>query len=141
MKAIREASNLAEFLDHIGTLAADDARMLLRAYAWQAVEADVAIEQLWLAEMGRAEPRWTQLRTVLERAIAMADGLQVPSLKSAIAPVLIRMIDENMADPSEALRVADALTFEMGAEPYLRAATAKIIWRSGDLARALEISG
>src|SRR6185437_3334910 len=100
MRAIREASDLTEFLDQIGTLSIEDARMVLGAYAWKAVEADVAIEQLWLAEIGRAEPRWLQLRAALDRAVAMADGLQVPALKSAIAPVLIRMIDENLGDPT-----------------------------------------
>ena len=139
IKAVQSRDDFAVLLDHVAALSDEQGRLVLAAYGAEGVRAGLVTDKLWLTEIQRDAPDWSALRSVLERGMREADRLDVPVFKSTIAPLLVRMIDENMTAPDEAIVVGNALLSTVADDAQLSCAIAKVLWRKGDFVKALAI--
>ena len=69
-----------------------------RGYAGEGEAAALAMDRVWLGEASREEPHWTDLVAVLRRALTIAKEIGNPALAGAAAPLLVRILDENIKD-------------------------------------------
>jgi hypothetical protein len=137
--AVGDVDDLNELLDLVDGLDPSDRAIALGGYAGDNEGASLAMDRIWLGEAQRDEPRWNDLVTALRRVLAMSEELKVPALSSAAAPLLVRVLDENVRDRKAALTTADELIGSMGRAPRVLTAKAKVLWRGRDLPEALEL--
>ena len=137
--AIADVDGLTELLDLIEGLEPDDRSKALGGFASEPEATTLALDRVWLGEAQRSEKRWPELATALQRAIKLSDEMGVPNLTEAAAPLLIRVLDENVGDPDAALAVADAMISEVVRPPRVLAAKARVLWRRKQLPEALEL--
>ena len=84
-------------------------------------------------------PDWLACREVFQRIYALARQSALPGLAQGAARAIARLTDENLNDPTEALRLADAMATEIGCSPGQDDGRASILLRKGDTADALAI--
>jgi hypothetical protein len=97
------------------------------------------LDRVWLTEGNAATPDWPACRDALERTYALGRRLALPDLAQHAARQIARLVDENLKDPSEALRLADAMKAEVGTSPAQDDGRATILLPKGDNADALAI--
>lgn len=139
MHRITTIKQLDEFLSAIADFDKADKRKLVAALAGPYEQASIIVERFWLAEYRESRNQWTVFRDILKRCFDTAADVDVMPLARAIAPVLVRLIDEEMDDPDAALEEAKSKAEILGNDPALRCAIAKITNKRGDPDRALEI--
>ncbi|TCP65406.1 hypothetical protein [Sphingomonas sp. PP-CE-1G-424] len=137
--AVGDVDELDEMLDLMESLDPADRAVVLGGYAGDNEGAALAMDRVWLGEAQRDEPRWGELATALRRVIAMSEELEVPGLASAAAPLLVRVLDENVRDRAAALTAADDLIDRLGRLPRVLTAKAKVLWRGRELPEALAL--
>lgn len=137
--AISNVEDFAKLLDLVEALDEDDRATALGGYAADGEAAALALDRIWLGEASRSEPRWSDLERELKRAIALADKLSIAQLGSAAAPLLIRVIDENLKQPDAAVALADAMITDDARPARVLTAKAKVLWRRGQAAEALPL--
>ena len=74
---------------------------------------------------------------VLRRAYLLGRRCGLPGLAQGAARTIARITDENLKDPAEALRLADAMAAEIGWSPVQEDGRAAILLGRGDAADAL----
>ena len=137
--AVSDVDDLNELLDLIDALDPSDRATALGGYAGEGEGAALAMDRVWLGEIQHDEPRWGDLVTALRRVLAMSEELNVPALSSAAAPLLVRVLDENVRDRDAALATADELIGSLGRAPRVLTAKAKVLWRGRELPEALSL--
>jgi hypothetical protein len=101
--------------------------------------AQLVFDRAWLAEFKNASPDWVACRDAFQRAYALGRRCELPGLAQGAARAIARITDENLNDPAEALRLADAMAAEIGWSPGQEDGRASILQRKGDAAAALSI--
>ena len=137
--AISDVEDFAKLLDLMERLDEADRVTALGGYAADSEAAALALDRIWLGEASRPDPRWPELERELKRAIALADELSITQLGAAAAPLLIRVIDENLKQPEAALALADAMITDVARPARVLTAKAKVLWRRGEAAQALPL--
>ena len=117
----------------------DAARRLLWFIGGRESLAQIIFDRVWLAEVKIVPAEWLAYREVLERAYALGRRCALPGLAQGAARAIVRLVDENLNDPKEALRLADKMAGEIGRSPGQDDARATILMRQGDSAGALAI--
>jgi len=116
-----------------------EVRRLLWFVGAQESTAQHIFDRVWLAEMKTATPDWLACREVFQRAYSLARRCALPGLAQGAARAIAHLIDENLKDPVEALRLVDAMAVEIGRSPGQDDGHASILLRKGDTADALAI--
>ena len=137
--AISDVEDFAKLLDLMEGLDEADRATALGGYAADGEAAALALDRIWLGEASRSDPRWSELERVLKRAIVLADELSITQLGAAAAPLLIRVIDENLKQPEAALALADTLITDVARPARVLTAKAKVLWRRGEAPEALPL--
>jgi len=130
---------LGMLVDACESLDAAKVRRLLWFVGGQESTAQIVFERIWLAELRAAAPDWVAARDVLRRAYALGQWCGLPGLAQGAARTIARITDENLKDPAEALRLADAMAAEIGWSPGQEDGRAAILLGKGDAAEALTI--
>lgn len=130
---------LGMLVDACEQLEATTVRRLLWFVGGQESTTQIVFERIWLAEIRAAAPDWLAARDVLRRAYALGRGCGLPGLAQGAARTIARITDENLKNPAEALRVADAMAAEIGWSPGQEDGRAAILLGKGDAAEALAI--
>jgi hypothetical protein len=112
-------------------------RRLLWFIGGQESTAQIIFDRVWVVEA--AAPDWLACREVFERAFALARRCALPGLAQGTARAIARLIDENLNDPAEALRLADTMAAEIGRSPGQEDGRATILLHKGATAEALAI--
>jgi hypothetical protein len=131
--------SLAALLEACEPVKADAVRRLLWFFGGRESIAQVIFDRVWLAELKAAPPDWLACREVFQRAYALARRCTLPGLAQGTARAIARLVDENLNDAVEALRLADAMAAEIGRSPGQDDERASILLRKGDTADALAI--
>lgn len=137
--AVSNVDDLNELLDLINALDPAERVVALGGYAGDNEGAALAMDRVWLGEAGRDEPRWVDLVTALRRLITMSEELGVAGLSRAAAPMLVRVLDEDVRDRAAALVTADELIDQLGRPTRVLTAKAKVLWRGRELPEALTL--
>jgi tetratricopeptide (TPR) repeat protein len=137
--AVSDVEDFARLLDLVEGLDEEDRATALGGYAGDGEAAALALDRIWLGEASRSEPRWSDLERELKRAIALGDELSIAQLGSAAAPLLIRVIDENLKQPDAAVALADAMITDDARPARVLTAKAKVLWRRGQAAEAMPL--
>ena len=130
---------LGVLMDACEPLDATEVRRLLWFVGGQESTAQIVFERIWLAELRAEAPDWLAASDVLRRAYALGQGCGLPGLAQGAARTIARITDDNLKDPAEALRVADAMAAEIGWSPGQEDGRAAILLGKGDAAEALAI--
>jgi hypothetical protein len=133
VQALRRLVDACEPLDPI------EVRRLLWFVGGQESTAHIVFERIWLAELNAAMPDWLSAREVLRRAYELGRRCNLPELAQGAARTIARITDENLKDPAEALRLADAMAAEIGWSPGQEDGRAAILLGKGEAAEALAI--
>jgi len=118
---------------------ATEVRRLLWFVGGQESTAHIVFERIWLAGLRAAAPDWEASCDVLRRAYAIGRQCGLPGLAQGAARTIARITDENLKEPAEALRLADAMAAEIGWSPGQEDGRAAILLGKGDAAEALAI--
>ncbi|WP_395398198.1 hypothetical protein WBP07_27800 [Novosphingobium sp. BL-8A] len=137
--AVSDVEDFARLLDLVEGLDEEDRATALGSYAADGEAAALALDRIWLGEASRPDPRWSDLERELKRAIVLAGELTIPQLGVAAAPLLIRVIDENLKQPDAALALADAMITDGARPARVLTAKAKVLWRRGQAAEAISL--
>jgi hypothetical protein len=131
---------LAALMDACEPLdATEEVRRLLWFVGGRESTAQIVFERIWLAELRAATPDWLASQDVLRRAYALGRKCGLPGLAQGAARTIARITDENLKDPTEALRLADAMAAEIGWSSGQEDGRAAILLGKGDAAEALAI--
>jgi len=136
---VSDVEIFAKLLDLVEELDHGDRVTALGGYAADSEATALALDRIWLGEASRSEPRWSDLERELRRAMTMADELAIPPLVAAAAPLLIRVIDENLKNPDAALETADKMIADLERPARVLAAKARVLWRLGRSSEALPL--
>ncbi len=136
---LTDRHSLAAFLEACEPVDADAVRRLLWFVGGQEFTAQLIFDRVWLAEIKTAAPDWLACREGFQRIYALARRCALPGLAQGAARAIARLTDENLNDPAEALRLADAMSAEIGRSPSQDDGRASILLHKGDTADALAI--
>jgi hypothetical protein len=134
-----DRQTLAALLQACEAADAGATRRLLWFVGGRESTAQIIFARAWVGEFKTATPEWRACREVFERAYALARRCMLPGLAQGAARAIARLTDENLNDPAEALRLADAMAAEIGCSPGQDDGRASILMRKGDSADALAI--
>lgn len=101
--------------------------------------ASVLIERLWLSEYESKAIGWPAFREKLRNAFDFSAEVGATSMARAIAPVLLRMINEDMGDPEGAIAEACDLDAVVGTDPIYICAFAKVMSDAGYFPKARQL--
>ena len=101
--------------------------------------ASILIERLWLSEYQSKDIGWPAFRETLRNAFDFSAEVGATSMARAIAPVLLRMINEDMGDPQGAIAEAGNLDAVVGTDPIYICALAKVTSDSGNFPKARQL--
>ena len=130
---------LEALIDACEPLDPKEVRRLLWFVGGQESAAQIVFERIWLAELRAVAPDWLASQDVLRRAYALGRECDLPGLAQGAARTIARITDENLKDPAEALRLADAMAAEIGWSSGQEDGRAAILLGKGDAAEALAI--
>jgi hypothetical protein len=136
---VTDNDSLTQLLDLVEELDPEDRTLALAGFGRDQEAAALALDKVWLGEAGRAEPRWQPFVDTLDRAMAMASRLDVPTLAAAAATLVVRVIDENLDDSRSALTRADTYIAGMDRPSRVLAAKAKVLMRCSRAAESLPL--
>jgi hypothetical protein len=136
---LTDRHSLAALLEACEPVDADAVRRLLWFIGGQEFTAQLIFDRVWLAEFETAAPDWLACREVFQRVYALARRCALSGLAQGAARAIARLTDENLNDPVEALRLAEAMAAEIGRSPGQDDWRASVLLRKGDSADALAI--
>jgi hypothetical protein len=136
---LTDRHSLAALLEACEPVEEDAARRLLWFIGGRESRAGLIFDRIWVAELQAAAPDWLACREVFERAYVFARRCTLAGFAQGAARAIARLIDENLNDAVEALRLANEMAAEIGPSPGQDDARASILLRKGDSADALAI--
>jgi hypothetical protein len=131
--------SLAALLEACEPVEADAARRLLWFIGGRESIAQHIFDRIWLAEFNAAAPGWLACREVFDRAYALARRCTLPGLAQGAARAIAGVVDKNLNDAAEALRLGDKMAAEIGRSPGQDDERASILLSKGDTPDALAI--
>ena len=134
---LTDRHSLAALLDACEPVETTAVRRLLWFVGGLESTAQLVFDRAWLAEFKSASPDWVACRDTFHRAYALGRRCELPGLAQGAARAIARIIDENLNDPAEALRLADGCRDR--ASPGQEDGRASILLRKGDATAALAI--
>ncbi|WP_380872103.1 hypothetical protein ACFB49_30510 [Sphingomonas sp. DBB INV C78] len=139
MHRIKDIDQITELLDALDGLPDPDIVRSLTAFAGVRAQSSLIIDRVWLAEIEKAEGRWPLVVAQFRRLLDLAVRLDITPLALAIAPSLVRTIDENLDDSAAAAAEAERRQAQLGDDAILMCAMAKVKKRAGQVEEALEL--
>jgi len=134
-----DAASLNELLDGIEQLNPNDRVKTFTSLAMNLEGTKLLFTKVWLGEAQKSQKRWPDLAAALKRVIDLSYETGVVKLIDTVAPLLVRVLDENVADPEAALAVANSTISEDIRPLEILAAKARVLWRRQRLPEALEL--
>ncbi|MBY3522805.1 hypothetical protein HFN70_27585 [Rhizobium laguerreae] len=142
MTLLPSLSGMADFralLDIVEELGLDDRRFILGGSSGEHDAPAMILDTVWVGEDQRSDRDWKALAVELERAFALALQSDLPVFADSAAARLVRTLDQDLNDAAAALTAADKALEELGRQPRLLAAKAKVLCRRGETAASLAI--
>ncbi|TCP96427.1 hypothetical protein C8J46_109123 [Sphingomonas sp. PP-F2F-A104-K0414] len=139
LSRVQGTSDLEQLLDVVEQLPFAERLEITGALVGIPEQAEHIAERLWLERHSSKDPRWEDLRELFHRAVEFGIAASIPALSEAFSVVLVRMVDEQLAAPLEAVRLADSLLARLGSLATLKAAKARALSHAGDAPGAVSI--
>jgi tetratricopeptide (TPR) repeat protein len=136
---IQDIDEFAALFEALKARTPEDARALLESIGLPDDMSSVLVERLWLAQHGTKDGRWGPFRDKLRDAFDFSVQVGANSMARAIAPVLLRTINENMGDATGAVAEAGQLGPVVDDDPIYLCALAKVKSDAGDYPKAKEL--
>jgi tetratricopeptide (TPR) repeat protein len=142
LRLFSHLKNIDEFMTLFEALKArttDDARAILEFGGLPDDVCSGVVERLWLAQHRTQDGQWQQFRTKLRDTFDFSVRVGAINMARGIAPVLLRLINEDIGDTAGAIAEAEQLGPEVGDDPVYLCSLAKVINDAGDYPKAREI--
>lgn len=136
---VQDIDEFAALIEALKERTPGDAHALLECIGLPDDMTSVLIERLWLAQHNLKSGLWGPFREKLRVAFDFSVQVGATSMSRAIAPVLLRTINEDMGDAAGAVAEAGQLGPAVGDDPIYHCALAKVTSDAGDYAKAKEI--
>lgn len=136
---IEDIDEFAALITTLKTLNSAKAAAILGSIAGPEGLASLLIERLWLNEYQHKRDRWPQFQAHLREAFDFAADFGVTMMARAIAPVLVRVIDEDVGNAAAAVEEDKVLGPVVSDDPIYLCALAKVVNSAGDFQRALTL--
>ena len=136
---LTERAELNQLLDECEPLEAASVRRLLWFIGGSESVSQLVVDRSWVAELNSVKPNWARCRELFERAYRFGIRCDLLGLSQAAARGILRIVDENMGAPEQALRLADEMVDEIGQSLGQLDGRATILQRMGDDTGALAI--
>jgi tetratricopeptide (TPR) repeat protein len=136
---IQDIDEFAALFEALKARAPEDARALLESLGLPDDMSSVLVERLWLTQHNMKDNRWGPFRDKLRVAFDFSVQVGAISMARAIAPVLLRTINEDMGDAAGAVAEAGQIGPPVGDDPVYLCALAKVTSDAGDYPKAKEI--
>ncbi len=133
---IQDIDEFTQLIEMFKEKSVENASTVLNAIGSPDNMASVLIERLWLSEYQSKTIGWPAFREKLRNAFDFSAEAGALCLARAIAPVLLRMINEDMSDPQGAIAEAAELDAVVGTDPIYICAFAKVTSDVGNFAKA-----
>lgn len=133
---IQDIVEFTALIEALRLRADEDARALLDSIGVPDDMSSVLIERLWLTQHASKNGKWTEFRDQLRAAYDFSVQVGATAMARAIAPVLLRTINEDMEDPLGAAAEATRLGVTVQDDPIYLCALAKVTSDSGDYPKA-----
>jgi len=117
----------------------EDARALLESIGLPDDMSSVLVERLWLVQHNMKDGGWGPFRDKLRVAFNFSVQVGANSMARAIAPVLLRTINEDLGDAAGAVAEARQIGPAVGDDPIYLCALAKATSDAGEYPKAKEI--
>ncbi len=139
MHRIEDIDQVTELLDALEGLPDPDITRSLTAFAGVRAQSSLIIDRVWIAEIEKIDSRWSLVVTQLRRLLDLAVRLDIKPLALAIAPTLVRTIDENLDDSAGAIAEVERRRPQLQDDAILMCALAKVKRRAGQIDEALAL--
>ncbi|NMN07515.1 MULTISPECIES: hypothetical protein [unclassified Novosphingobium] len=142
LRLLSQIQDIDEFIALIEALegrSVENACTVLNSIGTPDDMASVMIERLWLTEYQSKAIGWPAFREKLRNAFDFSAEVGATSMARAIAPVLLRMINEDMGDPQGAIAEAGDLDAVVGTDPIYICAFAKVTSDAGGFLKARQL--
>ncbi|MCT4373586.1 hypothetical protein CLG85_026135 [Yangia mangrovi] len=136
---IRDVGDIQRLVQALEIIPQESAREMLESIGNPENIWPYLIEQTWLSEDNNTQTDWPGYCETLLHAFELSARCGAHSMACAIAPVLIRTINENLGDANKAIETSIDLAKIVGDEPIFQCALAKVTCDSGDFPTALAI--
>ncbi len=136
---IQDIHGLVALIDALRTRSVEDAKALLESIGTPDDMTSVLIERLWLAQHRAKDDQWPAFREKLRAAFDFSAEVGATSMARGIAPILLRLINEDIGDAAGALAEANVLNAIAGDHPIYACALAKVASDAGDFVRARDL--
>lgn len=136
---IQDINEFTALIEALDGRSVEDACAVLNSIGAPDDMASVLIERLWLSEYQSKAIGWPAFREKLRSAFDFSAKVGAASMARAIAPVLLRMINEDMGDPQGAIAEAGDLDAVVGTDPIYICAFAKVTSDAGNFPKARQL--
>lgn len=136
---IKDIDEFVALLEALKAREPERARALLGPNDLPDSMSSVLIERLWLTQHNMKNSQWNSFQEKLRAAFDFSVQVGAKNMVRAIAPVLLRTIDENLEDAARAVAEADQIGLAVGDDPIYLCALAKVVNAAGDYPKAKEI--
>lgn len=136
---IQNVDEFDAFFEALRTRSDDDAQLLLESIGVPDDLSSVLVERMWLTQHAAKDGRWPEFRAKLRDAYDFSATVGAASMARAIAPVLLRTINEDMGDAAGAVAEAAQFGSIVGDDAVYLCALAKVTSDAGDYLKAKEL--
>lgn len=136
---IQDIDEFTALIEALESRSVENACSVLNSIGTPDDMASVLIERLWLSEYQSKAIGWPAFREKLRNAFDFSAEVGATSMARAIAPVLLRMINEDMGDPEGAIAEAGDLDVVVGTDPIYICAFAKVTSDAGNFLKARQL--
>lgn len=136
---IKDIDEFVALLETLDAREPERARALLSPNDLPDRMSSVLIERLWLTQHNMKNSQWNSFQEKLRAAFDFGVQVGAKNVVRAIAPVLLRTIDENLEDAARAVAEAGQIGLAVGDDPIYLCALAKVVNAAGDYPKAKEI--
>ncbi|CAH0338612.1 hypothetical protein [Rhizobium sp. CECT 9324] len=136
---IENIDEFASLFEALNARTPDDSRELLDPIGLPDEMSSLLVERLWLAQHNMKDDRWGQFRDKLRIAFDFCVQVGANNMARAIAPVLLRTINEDLGDAFGAVAIAGHIGPAVGDDPIYLCALAKVTSDAGHYSKAKEI--
>lgn len=139
MHRTETAADLEKALECLDALDPKTARRLLWPVSFDESTAGFFVDRVWLSEWKSHTHDWPRLRRLVEATYQAARKFDLANLAVASAAIAIRIVDEHIGDGKAALASSDTFVSEIGDNPALFDAKARVLARQGKHELALDL--
>ncbi len=136
---IQDIDEFTALIEALDGRTVEDACAILNSIGALDDTASVLIERFWLSEHQSKAIGWSAFREKLRNAFDFSAKVGAASMARAIAPVLLRMINEDIGDPQGAIAEAGDLEVVAGTDPIYICAVAKVTSDAGNFPKARQL--